>query len=304
MHLDRGDFVRKPRAACLRPAWTPDPAECELEVTTTVEVPVRYPEGQFGWIDLMTTDPERARAFYCGLFGWDAKDMQTPSGPPYTTFLLHGQVVAGMGAQPPDVRAAGIPPTWTSYLSSERLEHTMGRATEAGGAVIMEPMDIPPEGRMALISDPTGAVVGLWEPREHQGVDVLDAPGAMAWNELQTRDLPAALRFYASVFGWTWAESGDTGYRIASLAAKAGDDKAVAGAMTMPSTVPSEAPSTWAAYFAVADCDASTWLATELGGRTFLAPMEMGDMRFSGIIDPSGAMFMLLSRLMLPAGSR
>ena len=264
---------------------------------------MRYPEGQFSWIDLMTPDPVRARDFYCGLFGWDAKDMQTPNGPPYTTFLLHGQVVAGLGTQPPELRAAGIPPTWTSYVNVESLEHAMGRATEAGGSVVMEPMEIPPEGRMALIADPSGAVVGLWQPEEHQGVDVIDTPGAMAWNELQTRDLPRASRFYEAVFGWEWTTPDNSEYLVAVLDAKAGDDKTVAGAMPMPPAVPPQAPSSWAVYFSVADCDASTWLATELGGREFLAPMQMGDMRFSGIIYPSGAMFMLLSRLMLPSAS-
>ncbi len=256
---------------------------------------MRYPEGQFSWTDLMTPDPEQARAFYCSLFGWDAKDMQTPTGPPYTMFLLHGQVVAGLGSQPPHLREAGILPSWTSYINVENLEHTIGRSVEAGSTVIMEPMEISPEGRMAMIADPSGAAVGLWQPQEHQGVDLRDAPGAMSWNELQTRDLDRATRFYAAVFGWKWTASGDTGYLVATLEAKEGTDKGVAGAMTMPPAVPAQVPNYWSVYFEVADCDASTWLATELGGTTLVPPMDMGDMRFSGITDPSGAMFMLLS---------
>jgi hypothetical protein len=102
----------------------------------------------------------------------------------------------------------------------------------------MEPMEIPPEGRMALIADPSGAVVGLWQPEEHQGVDVIDTAGAMAWNELQTRDLPRASRFYEAVFGWEWTTPDNSDYLVAALDAKAGDDKSVAGAMPMPPAVP------------------------------------------------------------------
>ena len=257
---------------------------------------MRFPEGQFSWTDLMTPDPEQARAFYGGLFGWDAKDMQTPTGPPYTMFMLHGQVVAGLGLHPPGVHASGIPPAWTSYINVESLERTIARATNAGGAVVMDPMEISPEGRIAMIADPSGAAVGLWQAEEHRGLDLRDAPGAMSWNELQTRDLDRASRFYTAVFGWEWTEPGDNGYLVAILESKEGPDKSVAGAMTMPPAVPAQAPSNWSVYFEVADCDASTWLATELGGQVFLPPMEMGDMRFSGITDPSGAMFMLLSQ--------
>jgi predicted enzyme related to lactoylglutathione lyase len=256
---------------------------------------MRYPEGQFSWTDLMTPEPEQARTFYSGLFGWDAKDMQTPTGPPYTMFLLHGQVVAGLGSQPLRLREAGIPPAWTSYINVENLERTIGRAIESGGTVTMEPMGVSPEGRMAMIADPSGAVVGLWQPEEHQGVDLRDAPGAMSWNELQTRDLDLAARFYLAVFGWQWITPGDTGYLVATLESKEGSDKSVAGAMSMPPAVPPQVSSYWSVYFEVADCDASTWLATELGGQTLVPPMEVGDMRFSGITDPSGAMFMLLS---------
>lgn len=225
---------------------------------------MRYPEGQFSWTDLMTPEPEQARTFYSGLFGWDAKDMQTPTGPPYTMFLLHGQVVAGLGSQPPRLREAGIPPAWTSYINVENLERTIGRGIKSGGTVIVEPMGVSPEGRMAMIADPSGAVVGLWQPEEHQGVDLRDAPG-------------------------------DTGYLVATLESKEGSEKSVAGAMSMPPAVPPQVSSSCSVYFEVADCDASTWLATELGGQTLVPPMEVGDMRFSGITDPSGAMFMLLS---------
>lgn len=164
----------------------------------------------------------------------------------------------------------------------------------AGGTVVMAAMDIMTEGRMAMVSDPSGAVVGLWQPRDHQGAEVFHVPGSLTWNELQTRDLAAASAFYAAVLGWRWEpiEGGD-GYLVAYLDTKEGDDKSNAGAMTVPDGVPAEVPSYWAVYFAVADCDTSVARAGELGGTVFLPAMSMGPGRYAGITDPTGGMLMV-----------
>jgi predicted enzyme related to lactoylglutathione lyase len=256
---------------------------------------MRYPEGQFSWVDLMTTDTVRAGEFYTSLFDWRAKEMPTPMGPMYTTFLHDGLAVAGMGEMPESLAANGVPPSWTLYLSVANLESVIERVTVAGGRVLMGPQDVMTQGRMAMIADPSGAAVGLWQPMGHQGAELIESPGAMGWTELQTRDIARAAPFYEQVFGWTWDTSDPGGYLVANLAAKAGDDKNIAGAMAMPAEVPPMVPSYWAVYFMVDDCDAATDQAVALGGRVFFPGMNMGDMRFSGITDPTGAQFMLLS---------
>ena len=252
---------------------------------------MKHPEGLFGWVDLVSTDVDAAKAFYGGLFGWDFEDIPTPMGPSYTMCSLGGSKVAGIGPQPPDMAAAGAPSMWNSYVIVEDLDATCEAVGPAGGAVVMPAMDVMSEGRMAMVADPSGAVVGLWQPRDHQGADVFNVAGTLSWNELETRDLPSALAFYTEVFGWTYDSGDSPGYNVIQLAAKEGDDKSNGGAMGMPEGVPEELPSFWAVYFAVEDCDAAVARASELGGTNTVPKMSMGPGSFAGIEDPAGAFF-------------
>ncbi len=130
-------------------------------------------------------------------------------------------------------------------------------------------------------------------PAAHQGADLFNAPGSLTWNELQSRDIDAALPFYEKVFGWEWVDGPDSGYKVANLNTKTEEDKSNAGAMAMPEGVPAEAPSYWAVYFAVDDCDTAMAAAEQFGGQVFLPAMQMGPGRFGGLIDPTGGMFMV-----------
>lgn len=256
---------------------------------------MRYPEGLFGWIDLTTSDVAAAKEFYSGLFGWSYADLPTPMGVPYTQFDLDGQRVAGMGPLPSDMSAGGMPSFWSSYIITADLDAAVDRVQAAHGEVIMPAMDVMDQGRMAMVSDPSGGIVGLWQPMAHEGADVFNVPGALTWNELQSRDIDAALPFYADAFGWVWDDGPNPGYFVASLPAKPGEDKTNCGAMAMPPGVPDEAPSFWMVYFAVADCDATMALAQELGGSVLFPTMDMGPSRFGGLIDPTGGMFAIAS---------
>lgn len=253
---------------------------------------MRLAHGTFGWVDLQTPDVAAAKAFYAGLFGWTYEDMPTPMGVDYTMCYLDGQMVAGMGPQPGDLAAAGVPATWNSYVFVEDVDAIVAAAEAAGGSVMMPPMDVMDSGRMTMIAGPDGAVVGVWQPYEHQGADVVDVPGAVTWNELQSRDIVAAREFLSTVFGWRWdAQSpGGMEYFVGHVDAKPGSSENC-GAMSMPDGVPDEAPSMWVVYFAVADCDASAEQVQALGGRLFMQPMEMGPGKFAGAMDPTGAMF-------------
>lgn len=250
------------------------------------------PNGLFGWVDLMSTDTDAAAAFYAGLFGWTAEAM--PVGPEYTyyQFRKDGAVVAGMGGPPPGAPAE-MPSVWSSYVLVDDIDATIAATTANGGTVVMPVMDIMTQGRQAVIADPSGAMVGLWQPGDHTGADVFNVPGALTWNELQTRDLDAATAFYSAVFGWRWEPMDDSDYLVGHLDTKSGDDTSNCGAMTMPPGVPEQMPSMWIVYFAVADCDESVATAQELGGSVVMPAMEMGPGRFAGISDPGGAVFFL-----------
>lgn len=252
---------------------------------------MKHPEGLFGWIDLTTSDVAAAKDFYTALFGWTYVDLPTPMGVPYTQFSIDGQLVAGMGPLPPDMAAGGMPSFWNSYVITADADAVLERAAAAGGRAVMPAMDVMDQGRMALVADPSGGIVGVWQPAGHQGAEVFNVPGSLTWNELQSRDIEAALPFYADVFGWVWDDASTPGYYVANLPAKEGEDKSNAGAMAMPPGVPAEAPSFWMIYLAVADCDAAMAKAQELGGSVLFPAMAMGPGRFGGLVDPTGAMF-------------
>lgn len=256
---------------------------------------MKHPDGLIGWVDLSTTDVEVARTFYQGLYGWESADMPTPMGPVYTIFSKGGKAVAGMGPQPPGMAEAGAPSTWNTYVIVDDVDDVLKRVEAAGGSALMPAMDVMTQGRMAMIADPTGAVLGLWQPRDMPGAELFNEPGSLTWDELQTRDVATAKSFYSTVFGWRYEamEGAPLEYYVGNLDAKETESKANCGLMAMPDNVPANVPNFWAVYFAVADCDASVAVAQELGGQVFMPAMDMGPGRFAGINDPTGAMFFL-----------
>jgi uncharacterized protein len=264
---------------------------------------MRYPNGFPGWVDLTTSDQAGATTFYTSLFGWTAQDMPTDAGPTYTMMRLDGQTVCGLGPQPPDMQAAGAPSVWNTYVLVGDVDEIVAATPDAGGQVLMPAMDVMTQGRMAMVADPSGAVLGLWQPQDHQGADVFNEPGTVTWNELQTRDIAACLPFYEELFGWRWEHTvaGGTDYSVAHLDAKGsaaeGVDTSVAGAMPMPPGVPDEAPSSWGVYFAVADADDVVARARTLGGSVMVEPMQVGVGRLAMLADPQGAMLYVLETL-------
>jgi hypothetical protein len=260
---------------------------------------MRYPNGFPGWVDLSTTDQQAATEFYTALFGWTAREMPTGTGGTYTMLSLDDRLICGLGPQAPGT-PAGVPPAWTSYVLVGDLDEVVAATPGAGGQVLMPAMDVLTSGRMAMVADPSGAVLGLWQPRDHQGADAFNEPGAVCWNELQSRDLGAALPFYEELFGWRWEHQRSTAvdYYVAHLDAKGsaseGVDTSVAGAMPMPPGVPGEVPSMWGVYFTVSDLDASMASAAGLGGQVVVEPMDMEGGRFAALADPQGAVFYLM----------
>ncbi len=254
-----------------------------------------HPPGMFGWVDTFTSNPERATTFYTALFGWDVYDRTDDMGAHYFQFFLDGQLVAGMSSMPPEMSAEGLLPQWVSYVMVEDADATCAAVRAAGGQVMMAPMDVTDQGRLANIMDPSGGMVGVWQPYQHEGADVFNVAGSLTWNELQTRDLDAALPFYTQVFGWRWTEGSAPGYKVAMLDSKPGDDKTNAGAEDMPAYVPEEVPAVWLVYFAVEDAVGTAEDALALGGKVFMKPSSDERSVTAGILDPNGGRFMVVS---------
>jgi len=250
-----------------------------------------YPAGTPSWVDHATKDLAASNRFYATLFGWDAVDQGEDMGH-YTLYQKGGRTVAGnmaaMGDQQPCV--------WTSYVSVDDADATVAAARAAGATVYAEPMDVSDLGRMAILADPTGAVIGIWQPRTFIGAEVANEPGALAWNELNTRDLPAAKAFYTTVFGWE-AHDSDMG-GMAYTEWKVGD-RSVGGMMAMPDMVPAAVPAHWLAYFGVADTDAAVAAATGAGATVMLPATDIPPGRFAVLADPDGAAFAIIA--MAPA---
>ena len=254
---------------------------------------MRYPDGFFGWIDLMTRDAGTAGQFYEALFGWTHVDVQVSEGVTHTHFYKDDCLVAGMSHMMPGIPES-IRSIWNSYVLVNDLDATSRRVEEAGGTVTRTPWHLLDRGRMAMIEDPTGAVLGLLEPTQMQGAELFNAPGSLTWNELQTREPAVAMPFYERVFAWEWVEGPGDEYWVANLPTKQSADQSNAGLMMMPAAVPAGAPNSWMVYFAVEDCDKAIETAERFDGQVFLPSMSAGPGRFAGLSDPTGGMFFVM----------
>lgn len=114
--------------------------------------------GKITWNELITSDPAGAIAYYTSLFGWETEPFALPEGD-YTMFKLGGVPFGGV-TKPCE---PGIPTHWLNYVSVEDIDAAVENSGELGGETIVEPMAIGEIGRIAVVRDPQGAVIGLHE---------------------------------------------------------------------------------------------------------------------------------------------
>src|SRR5262245_42379660 len=164
-----------------------------------------YAPGTFCWVELTASDQPGAKSFYAELFGWQAEDIPMgESGSAYSMMRLDGKDVAAIAPQPQQQRDAGAPSMWNSYVAVQDADAAAARAGELGANVHAGAFDVFDAGRMAVLQDPQGAFVEVWQSRNHFGAQLVNGPGAFCWNELMTPDLDAAAGFYGELFGWTF----------------------------------------------------------------------------------------------------
>jgi predicted enzyme related to lactoylglutathione lyase len=248
-----------------------------------------WADGTPCWVDLGVADIATAGAFYTALFGWEVHP-----GPPeaggYALCLKDGRQVAGLG---PKMGPPEAPSTWTTYLATSNAESTAAKIKAAGGQVMMGPMDVMAQGRMAMAADPGGAAFGLWQARAHTGVQLANEPGALAWNENMSRDFDGNKAFYHSVFGYDFGDIGQGGWRYATL--KIGGTE-VGGIGELEGE---GGRAHWLVYFAVTDTDAAAAQVGALGGITLRPAWDTPYGRMAVVADNHGASFALMS--MAPA---
>ncbi|MCB1512262.1 MAG: VOC family protein [Hyphomicrobiaceae bacterium] len=123
--------------------------------------------GYFHWNELLTTDVEKAKAFFEATLGWTYDEMDMPGGKSYFLALVNDEPVAGLMSMPAEI-PAGTPPHWLSYVEVDDLDGSVQKVERNGGRVLRPPFEIQDVGRIAVIADPSGAVLGLITPATFQ----------------------------------------------------------------------------------------------------------------------------------------
>lgn len=249
-----------------------------------------YPHGIFCWVDLATTDAAGAKKFYTELLGLSFVDIPVGEGMVYTMLQKNGKNTAALYQQDPEQQ--GMPAFWASYISVDNVDAVAGKVAELGGTVIMPVMDVMDSGRMAMIQDPTGAVVGLWQPGNHIGADICNEPGSLSWNELMTHDPQKAIDFYTKLLGWGHQTS-DMGNNMKYTTFSVGERMNAGMVQIQPEW--GEVPPSWAVYFAVENCDAAVKKVESLGGKVEMPPQDIPNVgRFALVQDPQHVYFYVI----------
>jgi len=245
-----------------------------------------WPAGVPCWLDLDSPDVAASRAFYGALFGWTFEE-SSPEYGGYVVCQLDGASTAGIAPQ-----MEGAPTAWTLYFASDDADSTARAVAEHGGTVVMEPMDVGPQGRMFVAIDPTGAPFGVWQAGEHTGTQVVGEPGGLSWQDLRSNDPDAARTFYGAVFGLAFQPlpEADPSY---STFARPGDPMPLGGVGGMFGH--DSIPSHWLVYFGVADVDAALVTAAAVGGSVLSPAFDTPYGRMAALADPGGAPFWIVT---------
>lgn len=278
------------------------------------------------WVDVSQPDPESACEFYRGLFRWEFEDV-TPPAAEGNYFMARGEAasssifdtsgelrsgdVAAIRSIPQGEPATAI---WNTYFWVGSADAAASKVRDAGGRVVVEPFDFMNICRTAVFTDLEGAAFSVWEAREHQGARLINDPGAVVLNNLNTRDVDRARSFYGAVFGWRTAGIGGgaegwtlPGYgdwlerehhpglrqRMTAAGAPQGFEDVVGSIIP----IADDQPPHWSVTFATADADATAAKAAELGGTVIVPPFDapwstdMYTIRITVIADPQGATF-------------
>jgi predicted enzyme related to lactoylglutathione lyase len=254
-------------------------------------VPIRdgAPLGAPCWIDLTTSDVERAQNFYGTVFGWTFES----AGPEYGGYVnaaKDGRPVAGLMANRPEFQS---PDSWATYFHTRDIAATMSAVTAAGGTTCLDIMEVPTKGYMSLATDPSSAFFGLWQPLEHRGFEVIGEAGSPVWHQLTTRDFAAATDFYREVLGWRTEQISDTDefrYTTAWF-----DDQQLLGVMDGAPFLPDGVGSSWTTFFGAEDVDHTLQVISDNGGAVVRGAQDTPYGRLAAATDPTGVAFNLSS---------
>jgi uncharacterized protein len=261
----------------------------------------QYPPGVPCWVETLQPDPRAALEFYGPLFGWEFTDPAPLAGDlsgEYFVACLNGRDVAGIGSRP----VSGGPPVavWNTHIRVDSADAAIERAKAADADVLAGPLDALPAGRFAVLVDPAGAAISVWEARAREGAQIVNEPGTWMMSSLHVSDRDRASAFYRSVFGWEpdalgpltlWRLPGYTGEAQGTVppdvvAVMAPSDDAV--------------PPHWNVNFRVDDADATAGLATSLGGAVLAPVFDTPGFRNAVLADAQGGVFSISQLIAAP----
>ncbi|MCX4789905.1 MULTISPECIES: VOC family protein [unclassified Streptomyces] len=254
------------------------------------EAAARRMPGTPCWVSLLVHGLSTTQDFYARLFGWEFVPGPDQLGP-YVRALIDGKVVAGIGQLPPDRH---LPVAWTTYLATDDTDATAEVIRSCGGTVAVGPLDsgdAGEAGRLAIASDPSGAVFGIWQAAAHVGTAFAGTHGTPVWNELVTRETSMVCKFYQTVFGYE-AEaivSADFDYQTLRL-----HGRPVASLHGVGRALPRDRGPHWMTYFEVDDTDEATHRVVDFGGYILQPPREGANGRVATVADPEGAVFTIV----------
>jgi uncharacterized protein len=255
-----------------------------------------FAPGMFNWLELETTDDQSALQFYTQLFDWTVKAIPVDENTVYNMLEKNGRTVGavfkgpGGGAPSGDgtPSGGGAPPHWQVYVTVADADEAAKRASELGATIVGGPFDVMDAGRMAIIKDPQGAIICLWQAGANPGFGVTNEPNAPCWFELHARDMAAAKAFYPALLGWTM--KGDDNKGVDNYVEWHLGKEGVGG--VMPSPAPAGTPSYWMHYIMVEDPEAVAEKAKSLGGSVLMPPGDIPNVgRFAVLADREGAFF-------------
>ncbi|MFC5220776.1 VOC family protein [Streptomyces coerulescens] len=233
-----------------------------------------YTEGIPCWVDAQLADVPAGRRFYGELFGWNFEEAYDST----VWALLDGDRVAALSRKT-DGR---MPTVWTVYFATPDAAGLTGRIRDAGGQVVTSPTPVGADlGSAALVTDPEGAVFGLWQADGHTGFGRRHEIGTFAWAELYARDTEVANTFYGGLF------------HDALFGPDAEPDF---GRAAVEEVFPAMMPPHFVVHFRVADCAGILGTVNRLGGRVQVPPFETSYGTVAVVTDDQGASFAVLER--------
>jgi predicted enzyme related to lactoylglutathione lyase len=240
-----------------------------------------WPNGTPCWVDYGAADLDATKRFYADLLGWEYTGGDPEFGG-YVTATRNGEQAAGLGPQ----QDPNDPPRWTTYFATDDAAATAARITDAGGTVLVEPMEVGPMGTMVIALDPQGNPFGLWQAGMHTGFRIYNEPGGVTWNEAAVDDPDAARTFYGAVFGFRFDDVPEAG----GYTTFATEDRPLGGLGGHQTG----SPKGWTTCFSVPSTDAAVAAVESAGGKVTMAATDTSFGRFAVVEDPWGAAFSVM----------